>query len=191
MTTGNAHFSWVGHDLPARMLSTLRRRTLDGERAEQSPFNSIQSAWPSDVAAFLEHRTDDELIENLVFAFLRAERGKLPAPAAKNAEACMSSPAYCLLKQLFASETHRGFESSKGLRPDLSVTALLSANRAKDAMEVAMRRLRVAGLKPLFRLGWDLEGSVRLGAALLIPIWDVARVRKFVVDPPQLEFIES
>ncbi|HZQ51291.1 MAG TPA: type I-U CRISPR-associated protein Csx17 [Bryobacteraceae bacterium] len=188
ITPEHTGFCWIGRDLPARMLATLRRRTLDHQQSDRGPFWSKTPASVNDVVAFLEYRTNDELIENLTFAFVFAKTAKLGGSYEQGDTAYRRWPAYCMLKQLFAPETHRGIDTGAGkiqLRPALSITALIAANRVKDAVEAAIRRLRISGLEPLLDSGWDLEDGARLGAALLIPIFgsDTKRLREFITKP--------
>jgi CRISPR-associated protein Csx17 len=186
-------FSWIGRDLPARMLATLQRRTLDGQQAERSPFWSKMPVSVRDVIVFLEHGTNDELIENLTFAFVLAKPTQPDRGDKLDERGYRRWPAYCMLKQLFAAETHSGIDIPGGeikLRPELSITRLLAANRVRDAIETAIRRLDISGLRPVLRSGWDSEDGVRLGAALLIPVqdWDVARqLRQFITEPLEIE----
>ena len=185
---GHPEYSWVGLDFSARMLATLRRRTLDGAQGEKSPFWSPMRASASDVIAFIEGRTDDELIENLIFAFALAKAAQMPEQKADGGS--RRWPSYCVLKQFFSAETHpaSGAQSIEPrFRPDQATAALLAGNRAKEATESAIRRLRIAGLTPLIRSGWDMEDAARLGAALLIPIRDTRRLRRAVAATPGLE----
>lgn len=192
-TAGKTRFSWIGRDLPSRLLMTLRRRTLDGQSLKQSPFRSARCAWPSDVAAFLDGSLDDELIESLMFAFVLIGGGEIRNPAHEDPEQCLRWPAYCLLKQLFAAEE---IETPKGrvlLRPDPRIPALLAAGRSDEATDVALRRLRVSGLIPTVREGERRNSgdTLRLGAALLIPVWGLERLRASVVERTRFDLVES
>jgi CRISPR-associated protein Csx17 len=195
LTPGEIGFSWVGHDLASRMVATLRRRTLDGAQSEQSPFWSSMQTGAEDVIAFLDGGLDYELIENLTFAFVLAKSPEVKANKAvfKNPGSgfiqCQKWPAYCMLKQFFAAATHPSGASDgePRFRPDLSIASFLAANRVADAVDTGIRRLRIAGLTPMVKRGWDSDDAMRLGAALLIPVWDVSWLRKCVVDEPELE----
>lgn len=190
---GTDQFSWTGRDLTGRMLSTLRRRALHGQ-SERSPFQSSRRALPDDVVSFLEGNLDEELLENLIFAFLLVENGKLDGKCSESgsAENIRACPAYCLMKQLFARETHEGIETPRGevsIRPDLSIPGLLAAGRISEATGVAIRRLRVSGLMPLITRGRDFGDGVRLGAALLIPVSQLDKIRSTVVED-KYDFVE-
>lgn len=187
-----AHACWAGRDLPARMLATLRRRTLDGGQSDLSPFTSKLLAKPEDVTAFLEGRLNDDLIEDLCFAFVRA---KLPDGLSTQGppEELRRWPSYCVLKQFFAWQTHPTPNAPKDdprCRPDLQITGLLLGGRLAQAVDIAIRRLRIAGLQPSIQSGKDSEESARLGGALLIPVWGVGPMRSMIATQPELEEAE-
>jgi len=145
------------------------------------------------VAAFLDASLDDGLIENLMFAFLLVRVGRIGNPNHHDPEPCVRWPAYCLIKQLFSSEE---IETPKGkvrLKPEPSIPALLAAGRSGEATDVAIRRLRVSGLSPMVRegKGRNPEDGVRLGAALLIPVWGLERLRALVVKATRFDSVAS
>jgi CRISPR-associated protein Csx17 len=189
LTPGGTRHAWIGRDLAARMLSTLRRRTMDGAQAERSPFRSSMETRASDAIEFLEGRLDEQLIEDLLFAFVLANRVELESGTRK-ANSADRWPSYCMLKQLFAAGTHPSSNAPPDeprFRPDLSIVTLLAANRVADAMSIAIRRFRNVSLAPLIQRGWDSEEGMRLGAALLIPVRDVKWLRRCVVNEPDLK----
>jgi hypothetical protein len=49
-------------------------------------------------------------------------------------------------------------------------------------MDIALRRLRIEGIRPVITKGWDSEEGVRLGAALLIPVRGVMVLRGAVTQ---------
>ncbi|MGE5647964.1 MAG: type I-U CRISPR-associated protein Csx17 [Acidobacteriota bacterium] len=163
---GDGQFSWLGRDVPERMLNTLRRRVLSGRESERSPLQSGFVARLSDVTRFIEHRTDDRLIEDLAFAFATVKG----APKQPEGEEHKPWPIYLLLKHAFLPcplETDNG---SVKITPDLAVLSLLAAGRVDGAAENVGRRLRIAGLQPVKA---SFAGSInarRLGASLLIPV---------------------
>jgi CRISPR-associated protein Csx17 len=183
---GGLRFSWTGRDLAARMLGTLRRRTLDGAQGERSPFSNRLFANKSDAIAFLERQLDDEVIENLTFAFLLAkapERKALKTEREKAGLPWLRWPAYSILKQFFSAATHPNASTASDeprFRPDLSIANLLAGNQIDRATDTALRRLRIAGARPVVTKGWNSEDGVRLGAALLIPVRGVTVLRESV-----------
>ena len=62
-------------------------------------------------------------------------------------------------------------EEQKRLRADARVFSLLRANRAPEAAEFALHKLQVAGLRPIHTCYYSGSDSLRLAAALLIPVW--------------------
>ena len=141
-------------------------------------------ACPDDAVAFLERTVSDELIENLTFAFVLAEPPK-DSPAPRNYSAARRWPAYCVLKQLFDASTHsspKARDDDPRFRPDLAVSSWLAGGRVKDAVDFGIRRLQIAGLTPVIWKGQDSEDGPRLGAALLIPMWGLKRLRELVAE---------
>lgn len=192
VTPDGLHGCWVGRDLPARMLATLRRRTLDGGQSDRSPFSSKLLAKPADVVAFLERRVDDDLIEDLVFAFVQA---KLPdgLNSKRWTDDVLRWPSYCALKQFFAWQTHLGGHAGDGeprFRPHPGITGLLIGGRSGAAVEAGIQRLRIAGLRPILQSGKDSEDSITLGGALLIPVWGVGLMRRTIAAEPEMEEAE-
>ena len=175
-------FAWVGRDLADRMISVLERRVLTADAAgsRRNPFGSPCEAPVTDAARFLEGSVDDGLLEDLLFAFLLVDRRRKTEPheAENDVEVW---PVYALLKHLFLPHGVASPEGVVQLRPDLTVLSLLKAGRVGPAAEVAVRRLRIAGLCPI---EVDYEGGVdgrRLAAALLIPVPYGAALRKPVL----------
>jgi CRISPR-associated protein Csx17 len=178
------NYAWKGPTLAARMFSVLRSRTLAAQNSDQSPFRARYFARPEDIAAFLAAETDDDLIENLIFAFVHA---KIPERRdERGVKHLRLWTNYCVLKQLFAPESHAGVTGPDGairLKPDSAIPALLAAGRVAEATNVAIRRLRVSGLRPAIQCGRDVGDGVRLGAALLIPVAGIDKIRELAVRP--------
>lgn len=187
-------FSWTGRDLPSRMLATLRRRTLDGASGEPSPFASRLLASRTDVIDFLEQKRDEQLIENLTFTFLLAKSpdwDTLEHPRDTSSSASwLRWPAYCVLKQFFSERTHpmpNAPEDEPRFRPNLAIATWLQGGRVKEAMDKAIQRMRIEGLNPVVGQGWDSNDSIRLGAALLIPVEGVMVLRDAVTEVEEVE----
>lgn len=182
------NFAWRGPNLAARMFSVLRSVTLAAQNSEESPFRARYLARPGDVAAFLAGETDDELIENLIFAFVWAKQ----SPECFDAHGLTDLRLwtnYCVLKQLFAPESQAGVVGANGsvrIKPDSAIPALLAAGRVADATNVAIRRLRVSGFRPVMDYGRDVGDGTRLGAALLIPVAGMDKIREMAVGQADL-----
>jgi len=120
-----------------------------------------------DATLFIEGSVDDDLIEDLLFAFTTLDWSDFRPEHVPSAEVL---PVYAVMKALFLpGEINVGSES-KVVHSDARIPRLLAAGRVKDAAAIAVMRLRIASAHPL-----DLryEGGVgpgRLAAALLIPV---------------------
>jgi CRISPR-associated protein Csx17 len=174
-------FAWTGRDLPARLVSVLERRSLTAEQraASRNPFASTRPAPVRDIAPFIEGSVDDELIEDLLFSFLLLERKDTGLAAVVDPQEVW--PVYALLKHLFLSRAVTSGDGAVHLRADLNVLSLLARDDVRGAAEIAIRRLRIAGLSPL---EVEYEGGIhaqRLAAALLIPVTYTNSLRKLVL----------
>jgi CRISPR-associated protein Csx17 len=75
------------------------------------------------------------------------------------------------LKHLFLAEPVEAGGEKRFLRADGRILSLLRAGRISEAVNIAVTRLRVAGLNPL-QVQYDAElDPMRLAASLLIPVW--------------------
>lgn len=176
LTRGNSAFSWEGVNLTERMSRVLARRVLDAER-NGSNGGALWSPWrvhPGDVHLFLEQGTDDQRIEDLLFAFtlVKWSAGDHKPQGAGPGSYYIPND-YVLLRRVFDPET----ETSLGepLRGEPRILPLLSAGRVKEACAIAERRLMVSGLNPV-RAGYsNLSDGARMAAALLIPVYGMKR----------------
>ena len=177
---------WTGRDLLRDMTAVLERRLFEAERrhfvSEQSslkelPLRGSRTAPLASVAAFLAGRTDDDRIAALVtgLAWVRT-----PGPALTAAEREDVVPfVYAALKPLFEpTGTGPEPEMRRAIDP-LPLVRLLRAKRSGDAISLAQRLARGAGLPaPFGRL--DSISNVdpaRVGASLLFPIAPMAQDR--------------
>jgi len=82
---------------------------------------------------------------------------------------------YALLKHLF--------DPSIDVKAEPSILSLLSAGRIPEACDIAIRRMRASGYKPILAAyGLDCDG-IRLAASLLIPIHSISRLSARVLSP--------
>lgn len=192
---GAGQVAWEGGSLAARLGSVLRRRLLDSERmpCERLPLAGRLAIASEDVIAFLDGRTDDTLIEDLVFGLswvdwnkgdqLAMLRRRMQSPV----ERAAIPTAYALLKSVLdpVSDVH-----------ETRVIPLLLARRIDRAIEASSSRLRAAGLRPVNIMPTRTTMApivnprvdpVRLAASLLVPIRDPARVRDRITWQPMLE----
>ena len=162
-------YAWMGKDLPDRLISVLERRWLTAvaEESRNNPVGGACSLTPGDTTAFIEGDVNDELIEDLLFGFTCVNWKDFRSPAGDGAEVM---PIYAVLKYLFLpSEIDVGGEK-KRLRSDPRVISLLRAGRTEDAAQLAVQRLRIAGLRPVMTDYYGGVDAQRLAASLLIPI---------------------
>jgi len=179
---------WQGQNLAVRMSAVLRRRMMDVSRLGEkgSALAATSRATVGDVAAFLDGRTDDAKIEDLLFAFSLVDWRD--AAGAKRGD---QGPAivwreYALLKLLFCDVGVRDSDG-KPLRQEESIVPLLAAQRIPEACEVAKRRLQAGGLSP-FRVRYGDSGDgQRLAGALLIPVTGVQGLRRLVLRMEEKE----
>ena len=166
---GSKTFAWDGISLAHRMASVLNRRIQSGNAAEnrRNPLGGVCPIDAGDVTFFLDGSVDDDLIEDLLFAFLLLDwKGFKPA----HHVAAEVLPVYAVLKCLFLAGEIKHGEESQFLVADRRILAALSAGEVEEATELAVNRLRIAGLRPLqvqYRGGIE---SSRLAGCLLIPV---------------------
>lgn len=68
------------------------------------------------------------------------------------------------------------------MRPEPSVLSLLRAGRVGNACRIACRRLYATGLCPVQPQFPDIADGTRLAASLLVPIRDVQKLVKRVLN---------
>ena len=170
---------WSNAELEENLALVLQRRSVDARSQSLShpPISSCRFASLAGVAAFLNHETDDEKLEDLLQGLILVDWSKDKTPKSeveKRKVPPTLSRAYVLLKLLFLPEGK--FRS----RPDVetiviehepSIIPLLRAGRVSDALDTAVRRLRASGVKPLATdVNFPARDGARLAATLLIPI---------------------
>lgn len=188
---GAGQVAWEGNSVAMRLGSVLRRRLLDGERllCERLPLTGRLVIASQDVIAFLEGRTDDALIEDLLFALSwidwnkAADLAELRHRVASPVEQAAIPTAYALLKSVL--------DPGSDAR-ETRVIPFLLARHVDRAIDVASARLRAAGLRPVRVVPTRTPRApivnpwidpVRLAASLLVPIRDPAHVRARITRP--------
>jgi CRISPR-associated protein Csx17 len=171
LSRANRGFSWAGSDLPQRLVSVLQRRLQLAGAADSSvnPTGGTCSIHPADATRFLEGSVDDDLIEELLFAFVAIDWRDFQTE--RHPARVEVLPAYAVLKQLFLPVEVRTGGEPRRLRADPRVLSLLTAGNIEGATEIAVNRLRIAGLRPLEATYHGGMDAIRLAAALLIPVW--------------------
>lgn len=191
--TGSSQAVWGGGDLAVNLLRILDRRLLDSQRnnAEGKPLSGLPAADLAAVMAFLQGETDDRRIAGMLAGLVNV---KLPQYLPRR-ETPTDQPfaVFGLMKALFTPDSilqKLALLPSDGHLPlPREVVTLLKTGNSEQvnrAIEIAWRRLRIAGLKlpshprqPPELVGID---SVRLAAALMIPlaIGDLVRICKTI-----------
>ena len=178
---GSAQAVWGGGDLTTNLLRVLDRRLLDAQRDQQEdkPLSGRPAADLAAVMAFLHGKTDDRRIAGLLAGLVNVELPRyLPS---RKLEAELPPAAFRLLTPLFTPNRilHdlRLLPEDKTLPLPRQVVALLQTGnhaQARRALEITIRRLRIAGMKvPVTpQTIPELTGvaSPRLAAALMIPL---------------------
>jgi CRISPR-associated protein Csx17 len=214
---------WTATDLASNLAAVLRRRLMDARRlgVHQPPLAFRRAASLSSIAAFLAadcgQRLDEERLEELLWGLVLIDyRQQYPALSFAKKDAPLLPRAYGLLKLLFLPwpiEVSQGGsgpvgrirlvrESNSGLHltPDPEIVPLLMAGRVGEACQLAARRLRAFGFRPLPHRAsgggnrdgaWEeVAGTLngrRLAAALLFPVSDrsVTTLLAMVTRPPE------
>lgn len=171
LARNDKRFAWIGVNLPDKLAAVLNRRLLLAEKAElrTNPLGGSCKIRPGDATRFIEESVDDDLIEDLLFAFICFEwRGVAIDLDSDSAEVL---PVYAVLKHLFLPGDVQLRDENKRLVADQRILSALQSGDVARATDLAVHRLRVAGLRPLdvtYAGGLD---SNRLAASLLIPVW--------------------
>lgn len=168
---------WSAGNLAENLSNVLQRRSIDA-RKNGLPHPQLQSkrfASLDSVAAFLNGETDDERLEDYLFALsLINWRNAHEHEARKMAKPSRNLPRiYALLKLLFLEDGKFKRENTAEIviKHEPSIIPLLRAGRISDALEIAEKRLKSSGVMPLTKdFYYPKEDGARLAAALLIPI---------------------
>jgi CRISPR-associated protein Csx17 len=168
---------WSAGDLVENLSNVLQRRSIDARKDSlpHPPLQSKRYASLETVAAFLNGETDDEQLEDYLFALsLINWRSASEHEARKTSNSTQNLPRiYALLKLLFLpkGEFRRGNAAKIEIKHEPSIIPLLRAERITDVLEIAERRLKSSGIAPLTSdFYYPQEEGARLAAALLIPI---------------------
>lgn len=179
-----ASMVWTAAELERNLAAVVMRRIIEACRLCQHPSDEVVvfpdrgllTASLGDVAAFLDRRTDDRRIGQLVrgLMLLDWQHSAIPV-AARQLETvstlAISAATFGLLK---LCHTHQpvslgGLERQVSL--DARIARNLAAGRLAAAVSLAAGRLRGSGLPPAFcQSGSGHVSNKRLLAALLFPV---------------------
>ncbi len=184
---------WSAGDLAENLSNVLQRRSIDARSGgfPHPPMQSKRFASLRSIASFLDFQTDDERLEDYLFALNLIDwRNVKPSVPTGKTNSANLPRIYALLKLLFLPDGK--FVRKTGekivIKHEPSIVPLLRAGRITDALEIAERRLKSSGVVPLTSDFYypESEGA-RLAAALLIPIDQTAinELARLVLPEPQ------
>jgi len=182
---GHGQTRWHGNSLVERLAGVLVQRFMDADRlsAPHAPLDAYLRLHPLDVVPFIEGETDDEQIEELLWGFTLVDwwkDGREPLAARWRAPAGRGvlPRSYCLLRVLLSPEPVRGVSIPLESR----VLPLLRAGRTAEACRIAVGRLRSSDLDP-FEVAYEASSkSLRLLAALLLPVKTSGEIENLVLQ---------
>ena len=162
---------WHDRDLADTLNAILARRVL---RVEQSgtegwPDDSPRLACLDDITSFIERRTNDALLADLIWglSLLDWQQVKPLMPEFHDAPDAVPSSFYALLRICFRRST--GKDDAVPLVPAILQRAMNGDGKA--ASELSARRLHASGKAPLVK-DLPVSGDIarRTAAAILFPI---------------------
>lgn len=190
---GSTSAVWSAGDLAENLSNVLLRRSIDARSGghPHPQLNAKRFASLRSIAAFLDFQTDDERLEDYLFALnlIDWHKPEKSEPMKKPNSANLPR-IYALLKLLFLPDGKLKRENTPEIeiKHEPSIVPLLRAGRISDALETAERRLKSSGVVPLTSDFYypESEGA-RLAAALLIPIDQTAinELARLVLPEPQ------
>jgi CRISPR-associated protein Csx17 len=170
--------------------ATIARRLVQAEQSTPAAFHGIASclASLSDVTAFLDGDTDDELFADLLWGLSLLDWQKVKSedvPWSRTEQNKAAPSFYALMKLCFVPS--RSGETTVPLAPAIHRRAV--AGDGQSASQLAVRRLRGSGYWPAVdKIALSGEAVTRAAAALLFPLekGDVEQLRDAVLRKPQL-----
>ena len=178
---GSTSAVWGAGDLAENLSNILQRRSIDARSSGKShpQMKSKRFASLTSIAAFLNYQTDDERIEDYLFALNLIDWRKPKefelTKLSEKANSANLPRIYALLKLLFLPDGKFPRANNGEIKHEPSIVPLLCAGRIADALEIAERRLKSSGIVPLTKdFYYPEEEGARLAAALLIPIDETA-----------------
>jgi len=185
--------AWAGEDLARNLQGVLSRRCLDAARLglqEQAPVGGYYKARLSDVAWFMDGRTDDGKLAGLLRAFAMLRWPQRSAPGDMESELRMEavppelSRLYAFCKPFYHHrDMPRCIESAdrvKVIRPYQELLTRLKHGQGERVVQFAVSKYKAAGYMPLGSSGGRgsrtpiisvaNNNGLRIAAALLFPI---------------------
>lgn len=156
----------------ALLVAIMRRRLLLVQKlgADSWPEYARLTAWPSDIAAFIQGRLDDERFIRLLWGLsLVAFSSDSSTPQLPRPDSNTPPAFFGQLKLCFASR----LPEQRNVPVTPSIFHLAAAGDGARASEQALRRLHASSI-PVAHVLIKLSGQAaeRSAAALLFPLWD-------------------
>jgi CRISPR-associated protein Csx17 len=175
-TESQALAVWAGRDLVRDMGAVLERRLIEAQRHKftsdnrcELPLRGRRSAPLAAIASFLAERTDDNRIAALT-AGLAWALFNVGSPSSGERQDVLIF-AYAALKPLFNPKGVGSDDQPERFLYPLPLVRLLRAGRTRNAVTIAQRMARAAGLPvPFGSLDPASAVPARFAAALLFPI---------------------
>ena len=179
--TDSTSFVWTAGNMLDNMLAVLSRRCMEAkkERLENTnaPLRSNYPAQIDDVVKFLNDEVDVQRMVDLAlplsFVNYWSYQGQPRQSAPFDLPAAYAAMKLTLLPGKFVCPEFGVDGEGIDIAMEPSMLAMLRAGRVGDAYQVACRRLRASGLKPLSGspgIRDRSEQGRRLAAALLFPL---------------------
>lgn len=154
------------------LIAIMRRRLLLAQKlsADSWPEYARLTAWPSDIAAFIEGRLDDDRFIRLLWGLsLVGFNSESPTPQLPRPGPDTPPAFYGQLKLCFASR----LPENRQVPVTPSIFHLAASGDGARASEQALRRLHASSI-PVAHVHIPLSGHAaeRSAAALLFPLWD-------------------
>lgn len=182
--------AWVAWDDSARnevvwhegsvvdvLCAIMKRRLLlaKSASAESWPEFARVTAWPSDLAAFIEGRIDESRFAELLWGLslvdfsVPSTKENMPAPPDSSVEREVPPAFYAQLKLCFAGR----LPGDKSVPIEPAIFHLAASGDGARASAQALRRLHGSSI-PVTHIQIPLGGEAarRSAAALLFPLWD-------------------
>jgi len=178
--TDSTSFVWTAGDPLRNMLAVLERRCLEvrmnGMESRHPPLSASYYAQLSDIVSFLSGHVDDQRMADLSLPLSFVRNWHRSTQSELQQVPPFDLPvAYAAMKLTLLPDEFKCLEFGPGvdIAMEPSMLAMLRAGRVGGAYQVACRRLRASGLRPLSEDPGIRDGSEqgrRLAAALLFPL---------------------
>jgi CRISPR-associated protein Csx17 len=168
---------WSNGSVVSLLCDIMKRRLLQAKASgmDSWPEFAKVTAWPSDIAAFIEGRIDEHRFAELLWGLSLvdysgdATAANLPHPPADRRFGEVPPAFYAQLKLCFAGR----LPEDKQIPVEPVIFNLAASGEGARASRQALRRLHGSNI-PIMHIEIPLSGGAarRCAAALLFPLWD-------------------